>query len=332
MTPSCSTLTAHYSLTTNFRNAYMGIMYDVMLRRLKKAAYKYSRETRQKLDEVSADEEEPQATSSEPGPQIPRGPQGVSAQPPATTTGQDAYAELKNLRLVIRSKNADENNEEYLKDVWPTVLSTTNHEGAKKKGTVESTKATNTRWGRWEDILLDPELEIGPAQPTSKKRPQETPEKPEHPEWTIYTDGSRKGSDQSAYWGFILKQDGKERCRQKGKAPGSAQAGEVTAVLEGLLELVKRKIKSARLVTDSYYCAQALREDLAIWEENGFETAKGKPVAHKDLWKKIAELKLQLEIDVEHQKAHTHEGAHWRGNDEVDCYSWLSAAPASKQK
>ncbi|XP_014914825.1 endogenous retrovirus group K member 19 Pol protein-like [Poecilia latipinna] len=189
-----------------------------------------------------------------------------------------------------------------------------------RKGTVESTKATNARWGRWEDILLDPELEIGPAQPTNKKRQQETPEKPGQPEWTLYTDGSKKESDQVAYWGFILKQDGKERCRQKGKAPGSAQAGEVTAILEGLLELGKRKIKSARLVTDSYYCAQALKEDLAIWEENGFETAKGKPVAHRDLWKKIAELKMQLELEVEHQRAHTHEGAHWRGNDEVDCY------------
>ncbi|GLD65751.1 uncharacterized protein AKAME5_001719700 [Lates japonicus] len=30
-----------------------------------------------------------------------------------------------------------------------------------RKGTIESTKATNVRWGRWEDILLDPDLEIG---------------------------------------------------------------------------------------------------------------------------------------------------------------------------
>lgn len=37
-----------------------------------------------------------------------------------------------------------------------------------RKETIESTKATNTRWGRWEDILLDPDLEIGPAQPPSR--------------------------------------------------------------------------------------------------------------------------------------------------------------------
>lgn len=37
------------------------------------------------------------------------------------------------------------------------------------------------------------------------------------------------------------------------------------------------------IYTDSNYCAQALTEHLNIWEENGFESAKGKAVAHKDL-------------------------------------------------
>lgn len=95
-----------------------------------------------------------------------------------------------------------------------------------RKATVESTKATNARWGRWEDILLDLDMEIGPAQPPSKKttKPDKTPKEPY--EWTLYTDGSRKGHDSSAYWGFILKQGEKERIRQKGKVPGSAQAGD----------------------------------------------------------------------------------------------------------
>ncbi|XP_047225642.1 ribonuclease H-like [Girardinichthys multiradiatus] len=123
-----------------------------------------------------------------------------------------------------------------------------------------------------------------------------------------------------AYWGFILKQHGQERCRHKGKTLGSAQAGEVTAVLEGMLELMKRRIKRAKIITDSHYCAQALNEDLSIWEENGFESAKGKLVAHHDLWKKVVELRMSLELEVEHQKAHTREGAHRCGNDEVDRY------------
>ncbi|MEQ2253445.1 hypothetical protein ILYODFUR_032176 [Ilyodon furcidens] len=122
-----------------------------------------------------------------------------------------------------------------------------------------------------------------------------------------------------AYWGFILKQYGQERCRQKGKTRGSAQVGEVTAVLEVMLELMKTRIKRAKIITHSHYCAQALNEDLSIWEENGFESTKGKLVAHHDLWKKIAKLRTSLELEVEYQKAHTHEEGHWRGH-EVDPY------------
>ncbi|KAI3365726.1 hypothetical protein L3Q82_000687 [Scortum barcoo] len=189
-----------------------------------------------------------------------------------------------------------------------------------RKGTIEGTKATNARWGRWEDILLDPDLELGPTLPTTKKQ-QTTEVTQEEPyKWVLYTDGSKKGLDNTAYWGYILKQNEKEKHRQKGRVPGSAQVGEVTAILEGLLELGKRKVKRARIITDSHYCAQALKEDLTIWEENGFEGAKGKAVAHQDLWKKIAELRLTMNLDVVHQKAHGKERAHWRGNDEVDRY------------
>ncbi|XP_047214804.1 hemicentin-2 isoform X3 [Girardinichthys multiradiatus] len=83
---------------------------------------------------------------------------------------------------------------------------------------------------------------------------------------------------------------------------------------------MKRRIKTAKIITDSHYCAQALNEDLSIWEENGFESTERKLVAHHDLWKKIAELRMSLELEVEHQKAHTREGVHWHGNDEVDRY------------
>ncbi|KAE8278064.1 hypothetical protein D5F01_LYC23879 [Larimichthys crocea] len=43
-------------------------------------------------------------------------------------------------------------------------------------------------------------------------------------------------------------------------------------------------------------------------------------VAHQDLWKKIAELRLKMCLDVVHQRAHGKEGAHWKGNDEVHRY------------
>ena len=191
-----------------------------------------------------------------------------------------------------------------------------------RKGTVESTKATNARWGRWEDMLLDPDLEIGPADTFPKKSQAKVREEMEQRpyEWILYTDGSRKGTDEMSYWGFILKHNGEEKYRRRGQTPGSAQTGEVMAILEGLLELSKRRVRRAKIVTDSHYCAQALAEDLNIWEENGFEGAKGKTVAHRDLWMKIAEQRLSMDLVVEHQRAHTKAGRHWRENDEVDRY------------
>uniref|UniRef100_A0AAV2M8G8 ribonuclease H n=1 Tax=Knipowitschia caucasica TaxID=637954 RepID=A0AAV2M8G8_KNICA len=191
-----------------------------------------------------------------------------------------------------------------------------------RKATVESTRATNARWGRWEDMLLDPDLEIGPEEPL--KKPRQEKEAPQLVyEWILYTDGSKKGPDQTAVWGYILKNKGEEKFRQRGRVPGSAQAGEVTAVLEGLLECERRKIKQVLIVTDSYYCAQALRDDLAIWCENGYETAKGKEIVHMEMWKKIAELLMFIQVNVYHQKAHAKEGEHWAENKEVDNFVQL---------
>ncbi|KAI3374213.1 hypothetical protein L3Q82_005938 [Scortum barcoo] len=70
--------------------------------------------------------------------------------------------------------------------------------------------------------------EPGPTLPTTKKQ-QTTEVTQEEPyKWVLYTDGSKKGLDNTAYWGYILKQNEKEKHRQKGRVPGSAQAGEVT--------------------------------------------------------------------------------------------------------
>jgi len=104
-----------------------------------------------------------------------------------------------------------------------------------RKGTVESTKATNARWGRWEDILLDPDLIMEAVQPTNPKKTKTNPATDTTYEWILYTDGSKKGRDHTAHWGFLLEQGEEERHRQRGQIEGSAQAGEVTAVLEGLL-------------------------------------------------------------------------------------------------
>lgn len=63
---------------------------------------------------------------------------------------------------------------------------------------------------KWEDILLDPDLEIGAANPAAKLPVKQKSPVPQAVEWEVYTDGSRKGQDDRAYWGFIIKRNGKE--------------------------------------------------------------------------------------------------------------------------
>ncbi|XP_047216825.1 adenosine receptor A1-like isoform X2 [Girardinichthys multiradiatus] len=58
MMPSYHTLATYQPLTSKFRSAYVGVVHDVMLRRLKKAAYKYAQEIERQVDELSAEEEE----------------------------------------------------------------------------------------------------------------------------------------------------------------------------------------------------------------------------------------------------------------------------------
>lgn len=75
--------------------------------------------------------------------------------------------------------------------------------------------------------------------------------------------------------------------------------------MTALLELEGRKIRRAQVINDSVYCTQALKEDVSIWEENGFESAKARILAHQDLWKKIAELRLNMDLEGVHQRSHT---------------------------
>lgn len=52
---------------------------------------------------------------------------------------------------------------------------------------VDSPKATNTGRGLWEDILLDPDLEIGqPAQPAKKRTLKPEVSREEQYEWTLH--------------------------------------------------------------------------------------------------------------------------------------------------
>ncbi|KAK9535471.1 hypothetical protein VZT92_007850 [Zoarces viviparus] len=84
------------------------------------------------------------------------------------------------LSLVEKKYPAEEKELAILARYWSALKDLAQGQGIKvltqsqvhwflKKATVKSSKATKARWRQWEDILLDPDLNIGPAQPISNK-------------------------------------------------------------------------------------------------------------------------------------------------------------------
>ncbi|KAK5605522.1 hypothetical protein CRENBAI_010989 [Crenichthys baileyi] len=96
--PSYHTLATYQPLTSKFRSAYVGVVHDVMSRRLKKAAYKYAQEIERQVDELSAEEEEEE-------PPLPSAPHStskpigkMSEQPTAASPEADVFREYKKIK------------------------------------------------------------------------------------------------------------------------------------------------------------------------------------------------------------------------------------------
>lgn len=101
--------------------------------------------------------------------------------------------------------------------------------------------------------------------------------------------GSRKGHDNTAYWGFILKQAGNVRASQKGRVE-------------------KKKNKEGH---NNNKPSKNLGRKW-VWECQRQNRSPSSPLEEK------AELRLSMDLKVVHQKAYTKEGAYWQENDEVD--------------
>ncbi|MEQ2207724.1 hypothetical protein XENOCAPTIV_017567 [Xenoophorus captivus] len=132
MMPFYHTLATYHPLTSKFRSAYVGVVHDVMLRRLKKAAYKYAQEIERRVDELSAEEEEEE-------PPLPSAPRfaskpikKMSEQHTASSPEADVFREYKKIKTLVRERRSVESNEDYIKDVWPMINNATESDEAKK--------------------------------------------------------------------------------------------------------------------------------------------------------------------------------------------------------
>ncbi len=136
----------------------------------------------------------------------------------------------------------------------------------------------------------------------------------------IYTDGSSLGNPGAGGWG-VLFLVGKKELEIGGKKENvTNNQMELLAFLKALESLAKKNTKDylITIFSDSKYVLTGAKEWVENWKKNNWKTANKKSVKNQDLWKKIDDLKLFLEVDnkliFKHVKAHSGE----KYNERVD--------------
>ena len=128
----------------------------------------------------------------------------------------------------------------------------------------------------------------------------------------IWTDGACKGNPGPGGWGALMTYGGHEKELFGGATNTTNNRMELQAVIEALATLKRR----CRVVvhTDSQYVRGGITEWLPNWVRRGWRTADNKPVKNADLWRRLAELAAQH--DVEWRWVRGHAGI--EGNERAD--------------
>ena len=118
----------------------------------------------------------------------------------------------------------------------------------------------------------------------------------------IYTDGACSGNPGPGGWGYVIVEDGELHSNNGSESQTTNNRMELTAAIKALEST--RKDKSLYLYTDSTYLQKGITEWLVNWKKNNWITSSKKPVSNKDLWIKIDQLNLELDIEWKWVKAH----------------------------
>ena len=118
----------------------------------------------------------------------------------------------------------------------------------------------------------------------------------------IYTDGACSGNPGPGGWGYVIVEDGELHSNNGSESQTTNNRMELTAAIKALEST--RKDKSLYLYTDSTYLRKGIKEWMVNWKKNNWITSSKKPVSNKDLWIKIDQLNLQLDIKWIWVKAH----------------------------
>jgi len=118
----------------------------------------------------------------------------------------------------------------------------------------------------------------------------------------IYTDGACSGNPGPGGWGYVIVENGKLHSSNGRESKTTNNRMELTAAIKALESA--RKDESLYLYTDSTYLQKGITEWIVNWKKNNWITSSKKPVSNKDLWIKIDQLNLELDIEWKWIKAH----------------------------
>ena len=118
----------------------------------------------------------------------------------------------------------------------------------------------------------------------------------------IYTDGACSGNPGPGGWGYVILENGKLHTGKGSESQTTNNRMELIAAIKALES--SRTDESLYLYTDSTYLQKGITEWIVNWKKNNWITSSKKPVSNKDLWIKIDQLNLELDIKWNWVKAH----------------------------
>ena len=118
----------------------------------------------------------------------------------------------------------------------------------------------------------------------------------------IYTDGACSGNPGPGGWGYVIVENGQIFSNKGSENQTTNNRMELTAAIKALESA--RKDESLYLYTDSTYLQKGITEWIVTWKKNNWINSSKKPVSNKDLWIKIDQLNLELDIEWKWVKAH----------------------------
>ena len=124
----------------------------------------------------------------------------------------------------------------------------------------------------------------------------------------LYTDGACFGNPGPGGWAYILchVRTGRKKEGTGAEPQTTNNRMEMIAVIEGLKALRRRC--TVKVITDSQYVIQGLRDWLPGWKANGWKRRRGRtllPLANDELWRELDRLTGQHDVHLEFVRGHT---------------------------